>query len=109
MNEKQEMKKELGLFTATAAVVGGVIGSGVFFKPTAMYTATGGAPGLANVAWIVVSLICICSSMTLAEIAILLPETGDLPVYLKKVFGDKVGYLSAGCRFWFSIPLPLPL
>ena len=44
-NNNNEMKKELGMGAAMATVVGCVIGSGVFFKPTAIYTATGGAPG----------------------------------------------------------------
>lgn len=93
MSNHNEMKKELGMGAAMATVVGCVIGSGVFFKPTAMYTATMGAPGLAIVAWIVTSLMCLCAAMTFAEIAILMPETGGMPVYLKRVFGDKVGYL----------------
>ena len=92
-NNTTEMKKELGMGAAMATVVGCVIGSGVFFKPTAMYTATGGAPGLAIIAWVVTSLMVLCGAMTFAEIAILLPETGGMPVYLKKVFGDKIGYL----------------
>lgn len=92
-NHEHELKKELGMGTAMATVVGCVIGSGVFFKPTAMYTATGGAPGLAILAWIITSLMCLCAAMTFAEIAILMPETGGMPVYLKKVFGDKAGYL----------------
>ena len=92
-NNNNEMKKELGMGAAMATVVGCVIGSGVFFKPTAIYTATGGAPGLAIIAWVVTSLVCLCAAMTFAEIAILIPETGGMPVYLKKVFGDKVGYL----------------
>lgn len=92
-NNNTEMKKELGMGAAMATVVGCVIGSGVFFKPTSMYTATLGAPGLAIIAWIVTSLMCLCAAMTFAEIAILMPETGGMPVYLKRVFGDKVGYL----------------
>lgn len=92
-NNNNEMKKELGMGAAMATVVGCVIGSGVFFKPTAMYTATGGAPGLAIVAWVITSLACLCAAMTFAEIAILIPETGGMPVYLKKVFGDRAGYL----------------
>ena len=39
-NNNNEMKKELGMGAAMATVVGCVIGSGVFFKPTAIYTAT---------------------------------------------------------------------
>ena len=92
-NNATEMKKELGMGAAMATVVGCVIGSGVFFKPTAMYTATAGAPGLAIVAWIVTSIMCLCAAMTFAEIAILMPETGGMPVYLKRVFGEKVGFL----------------
>lgn len=92
-NHEHELKRELGIGTAMATVVGCVIGSGVFFKPTAMYTATGGAPGLAILAWIITSLMCLCAAMTFAEIAILMPETGGMPVYLKKVFGDRAGYL----------------
>lgn len=93
MENKTAMKKELGMAAAMSTVVGCVIGSGVFFKPTAIYTATGGAPGLAIIAWVVTSLMCLCAAMTFAEIAILIPETGGMPVYLERVFGKKVGYL----------------
>lgn len=55
----QQLKKNLGLSTAMATVVGCVIGSGVFLKPQAIYTATGGAPGLGMLAWIITGLICI--------------------------------------------------
>ena len=51
--QKQELKKNLGAVTAMATVVGSVIGSGVFFKPQAIYTATGGAPGLGMLAWLI--------------------------------------------------------
>ena len=44
MSEKRKLKKELGVFSATSVVVGCVIGAGVFFKPYAIYQATGGAP-----------------------------------------------------------------
>ena len=53
-----------------------VIGSGVFFKPTAIYTATGGAPGLAIIAWVVTSLVCLCAAMTFCRNRNLDPETG---------------------------------
>lgn len=93
MEKKQQLKKNLGISTAMATVVGCVIGSGVFFKPQAMYTATGGAPGLAMVAWLITGLVCICAAMTFAEIAILIPKTGGMVAYLEEVFGKKVGFL----------------
>ncbi|WP_376774531.1 hypothetical protein [Clostridium thailandense] len=48
---KNELKKEIGLIPALAIVIGMVIGSGVFFKPKAVFSATG-APGLGMMAWI---------------------------------------------------------
>ncbi|WP_281677156.1 hypothetical protein [Eggerthia catenaformis] len=39
------LKKNLGVTTAISIVVGCVIGSGIFFKPQAIYSATHGAPG----------------------------------------------------------------
>ncbi len=40
-----QLKRSLGLSTVMLSVIGMVIGSGVFFKPQAVYTITGGAPG----------------------------------------------------------------
>lgn len=94
MENKQGLKKNLGLATAMATVVGCVIGSGVFLKPQAIYTATGGAPGLGMLAWIFTGLICIAAAMTFAEIAIMIPKTGGMVVYLEEAFGKRVGYLA---------------
>lgn len=41
-----QLKRSLGLSTVMLSVIGMVIGSGVFFKPQAVYTITGGAPGI---------------------------------------------------------------
>lgn len=90
----QQLKKNLGLSTAMATVVGCVIGSGVFLKPQAIYTATGGAPGLGMLAWIITGLICIAAAMTFAEVAIMIPKTGGMVVYLEEAFGKRVGFLA---------------
>lgn len=94
MEQKKELKKNLGIATAMATVVGCVIGSGVFFKPQAIYTATGGAPGLGMLAWIITGLMCIAAAMTFAEVAIMIPKTGGMVVYLEEAFGKKVGFLA---------------
>ena len=61
--QKQELKKNLGAVTAMATVVGSVIGSGVFFKPQAIYTATGGAPGLGLYAWLITGIVSIAAAL----------------------------------------------
>ncbi|WP_455542554.1 APC family permease [Intestinibacter sp.] len=90
----KELKKTMGVSVAFSMVVGCVIGSGVFFKPQAIYTATGGAPGIGIISWILGGLITLCAGLTVAEIAIVIPKTGGMMVYLEEVFGEKVGYLT---------------
>ncbi|MCP1101149.1 APA family basic amino acid/polyamine antiporter [Aequitasia blattaphilus] len=94
MEKKKELKKNLGVATATATVVGSVIGSGVFFKPQAIYTATGGAPGLGMIAWIITGLASIAAALTFAEVAIMIPKTGGIVAYLEKIYSPKVGFLA---------------
>ena len=98
------LRKTMGIGTAMSVVVGCVIGSGVFFKPQAIYTATGGAPGLGLVAWIVTGLVTLCSALTFSEIAILIPKTGGIVPYLTESFGDKVGFLSG----WIQVLIFYP-
>jgi APA family basic amino acid/polyamine antiporter len=50
MENQTQLKKSLGVSAAMALVVGCVIGAGVFFKPYAIYQATGGAPGMGMLA-----------------------------------------------------------
>ena len=66
----QQLKKNLGLSTAMATVVGCVIGSGVFLKPHGhLHRHMAVAPGLGMLAWIITGLICIAAAMTFAEVA----------------------------------------
>lgn len=94
MNENKGLKKNLGVATAMAIVVGCVIGSGVFFKPQAIYTATGGAPGLGMIAWIVTGLASVAAALTFAEVAIMIPKTGGMVAYLEEIYNPLVGFLA---------------
>ena len=76
--EKQGLKKNLGVMSAMSIVVGCVIGAGVFFKPYAIYQATGGAPGMGMLAWIIGGVASILGALTFAEVAVLIPKTGGM-------------------------------
>ena len=75
-------------------VVGCVIGAGVFFKPYAIYQATGGAPGMGMLAWIIGGVASILAALTFAEVAVLIPKTGGMVAYLGEAYGEKVGFLA---------------
>lgn len=70
MENNPKLKKELGVFAAMSLVVGCVIGAGVFFKPYAIYQATGGAPGMGMLAWIFGGLASLLGALTFAEVAV---------------------------------------
>lgn len=89
---KNELQKNIGLVAALSIVVGMVIGGGVFFKPTAVFSATG-APGLGIIAWILGGIITITAGLTAAELGAAIPKTGGMVTYLKEIYGDTVGYL----------------
>ena len=103
MVEKNVLKKEIGLLAASAVVVGMVIGSGVFFKPTAIYTATG-APGLGMLAWVIGGVITIAGGLTAAEVAAAIPRTGGMIAWLEETYGDVWGYLLGWVETVISFP-----
>ncbi|WP_430535323.1 amino acid permease [Listeria rocourtiae] len=90
--ENQKLKKEIGFFTALTIVMGTVIGSGVFFKPEAVYSATGTA-SLGLLAWILGGIITICGGLTAAELSAAIPQTGGMMIYLQKTYGKLTAYL----------------
>ncbi len=87
-----QLKKDLGFVAALSIVIGMVIGSGVFFKPTAVFSATG-APGLGMIAWGLGGIISVAGGLTAAEISASIPKTGGMMTYLKETYGDIWGYL----------------
>ena len=94
MEHKSKLNKNLGVSAAMALVVGCVIGAGVFFKPYAIYQATGGAPGMGMLAWIIGGLASILGALTFAEVAVMIPKTGGMVAYLGDVFHEKLGFLA---------------
>ena len=102
--ENNKMKKDLGVMSAMALVVGCVIGAGVFFKPYAIYQSTGGAPGMGMLAWLFGGLASLLGALTFAEVAILIPKTGGMVAYLSDVFHEKVGFLAG----WMQVVIFYP-
>ena len=104
MDNRQHMKKNLGFATATSLVVGCVIGAGVFFKPYAIYQATGGAPGMGILAWILGGLISLFAALTFSEVAILIPKTGGMVAYLSDTYDERLGFLAG----WMQVIIFYP-
>ena len=104
VGKEQGLRRNLGWPTATSIVVGCVIGSGVFFKPYAIYQATGGAPGMGILGWIVGGLMSILGALTFAEVAILIPKTGGMVAYLTEAYDERLGFLAG----WMQVVIFYP-
>ncbi|MCT8976179.1 amino acid permease [Clostridium sp. CX1] len=86
------LKRDINMMQATLLVVGIVIGSGVFFKPSAVFK-NAGAPGLGILAWVVGCIITVTGALTIAEIGSAIPKAGGLFAYLKDLYGEKWAFL----------------
>lgn len=98
-----ESKKNLSFVEALAIVVGMIIGSGIFLKPSIVLSAAG-TPIAALIAWIAGGIITLASALSISEIASAMPRAGGLFTYLEELYGEKVGYLLGWVQTVVSYP-----
>lgn len=96
--EKEQLARTLGLWSTIALVVGGVIGSGIFLKPSLMASQLG-SPLLLLFVWILAGVITLFGALSNAEVAAMLPETGGQYIFFRKMYGDFVAFLYGWSAF----------
>ena len=94
------LSRELGLFSAALLVVGGIIGSGIFFTPAEVARALPG-PGPILAVWIAGGLIALAGALTYAELGAMLPDAGGGYVYIREAFGPLPAFLCG----WMTLGL----
>ena len=82
----------MGLFSATAIVMGSMIGSGIFIVPADM-ARTLGSPALLIAAWLVTAALTIIGALSYGELAAMMPRAGGQYVYLREGLGPIWGFL----------------
>jgi APA family basic amino acid/polyamine antiporter len=82
----------LGLFSATAIVMGSMIGSGIFIVSADM-SRTLGSPALLIAAWLVTAAMTIIGALSYGELAAMMPKAGGQYVYLREALGPIWGFL----------------
>lgn len=103
MSHSHEMKKTVGFLQGLAIVVGMIIGSGIFLKPSIVLN-NAGSPVLALAAWILGGVVTLCSALSIAEIASNIPRAGGLYTYLEELYGEKTGFLLGWVQSVISYP-----
>ncbi len=84
--------RRLGLFSATMAVIGGIIGSGIFLGPQVVAQRVGSA-GLTLAAWVLGGVIALAGALCFAELGARRPRAGGGYVYLREAFGPLPAFL----------------
>src|ERR1700733_9789734 len=82
----------MGLFSATAIVMGSMIGSGFFIVSADMSRGLG-SPALLIAAWLVTAVMTIIGALSYGELAAMMPKAGGQYVYLREALGPLWGFL----------------
>jgi APA family basic amino acid/polyamine antiporter len=95
---KPKLAPTLGLWTSVSLVVGGIIGSAIFMKPSVMASQLGD-PELLLAIWIVAGIITLFGALSNAEVAAMIPETGGQFIFFRHMYGDFFAFLYGWAAF----------
>jgi basic amino acid/polyamine antiporter, APA family len=93
-----ELRRQLGLGSACALVVGEVIGVGIFLTPAGMAKSLG-SPFWLLVVWLVMGSMALAGALCFGALAALFPEAGGGYVYLRRAYGPRPAFLFG----WMSL------
>src|SRR5262249_53485227 len=102
--QRHELIRGLGLWAATAVVIGDTIGSGIFLVSSDMARTTGSTT-LVFTAWILGGIIVLCGAFCYAALGAMFPKAGGPYIYLTEGLGPLWGFLFG----WMSAFLDRPV
>ena len=85
------LKRELGVWSAAAIVVGTVIGSGIFLVPSDMIRQVG-SPQVLFAVWVFCGLLSLFGALTYAELGVMFPRAGGMYHFIKEAYGLLPGF-----------------
>uniref|UniRef100_A0A8V1A5S8 Solute carrier family 7 member 10 n=1 Tax=Gallus gallus TaxID=9031 RepID=A0A8V1A5S8_CHICK len=101
--ERVALKKEIGLLSACAIIIGNIIGSGIFISPKGVLEHTGSV-GLALIIWVLGGGVAALGSLCYAELGVTIPKSGGDYSYVTEIFGGLAGFL----LLWSAVLIMYP-
>lgn len=98
-----ELKRQIGLRTAAALVVGEVIAVGIFLTPAGMAKQLG-SPMWPLIVWLAMGAMALCGALCYGELAARYPEAGGGYVYLREGYGPAVAFMYGWMAFLVMDP-----
>lgn len=105
-SEQSHLIRGLGLWSATAIVIGDTIGTGVFLVSSDMARAVGSVRLVVS-AWILGLLIVLLGAFCYAELGAAFPRAGGPYVYLGRGLGPMWGFLFGWMSSWLERPVAM--
>src|SRR5829696_4087158 len=101
--EGLRLRRQLGLPTAVAVVVGETIAVGIFLTPAGMAKSLG-SPLWLLLVWLLMGAMALCGALCYGELAARFPEAGGGYVYLREAYGRPVAFLYGWMAFLVMDP-----
>jgi APA family basic amino acid/polyamine antiporter len=98
-----ELRRQIGIRTATALVVGEVIAVGIFLTPAGMAKALG-SPMWLLIVWLAMGAMALCGALCYGELAARYPEAGGGYAYLREAYGPAVAFMYGWMAFLVMDP-----
>jgi len=93
-----DLKREIGLFSATALVVANMVGTGIFTTSGFIIDELGN-PQAMLVCWFVGGVFALCGALCYGELGAMFPNAGGEYIFLRESFGKCMGFLTG----WTSL------
>jgi APA family basic amino acid/polyamine antiporter len=91
------LRRVLGPASATAVVIGAIVGVGIFFTPT-LVARIAGDSGVAMWIWVAGGLVALLGALTFAELGGMYPLTAGQYEILRDAYGPLVGFCFVFCN-----------
>src|SRR6185312_120937 len=90
--------RSMGLWMATALVIGNMVGSGIFLLPASL---AGAAGPMSIFGWIFTGVGAMLLALVFARLGRAMPRTGGPYAYARRAFGDFIGFQTAW-GYWIA-------
>ncbi len=94
-----ELKRAIGLPSATALVAGTIIGSSIFVQASEITNLVPDSLGVVAV-WAVAGVLTLIGALVCAELSSAYPKTGGVYVFLKEIYSPTLGFLWGWAMIW---------
>src|SRR5262245_53223458 len=95
------LSRLLGTWTATAIVMGIIIGSGIFRVPSSIVQEVGSVGAFALL-WLIGGVLTLCLAWSMAELSTMFPRPGGVIIYIRETYGPVVAFVFGWTFLWVN-------